>query len=614
MSQNNMNNNEAKRPSAPPMVQKKEEPKAPRKKPSKKLLVIIPVIIAIVAGSVGLAVFLKNNADKPDPIILTDENGIPYTDIEGNTIMVIPETVTQQYTDKNGVTKVTAIYKDVEVTVHVTDGKGAFVTDSNGEKITEIFTVVPTTKNPDAPPVVGTTSVVVTDGTGNTGVDDQGNVLTTIVPITENPFPVAPAEIVWKASLGGTAVDYYSCVESLSDGGYIASLVTNSTDGDLAGFKDLKYRTSYSVLVKYDSEGKVLWQKAIGSKKGVTILTDIVPLADNSFFVIGYGEGIGGVRGKGYYDGVVYKFNANGEEEWHKTFGTSTVDTFNAGTLTSDGGVVVVGAVGNNDKDAAGFGKPELKSAMVIVKYAADGSLVWKNVIGGNTDVLYGVVEGANGDIYAVGNVQSGELAPVLGLTDSILIRFNKDGKVVNTVSVAGENNESFKGIAKCKDGGIAIVGRSNSADSGTTKSMFVSDLAARGGYDSYLIKFNEELSVVFGRALRGQYNDDLTAVVEKEDGSFIVAGSSNSSSRDFKGITTRGGDDMVIASFDSRGSLTWARSFGGTMDESTNAICLAKDGGYIIAGRTQSKDIDMEGIATYVVGKPVGVVVKFPE
>ena len=101
---------------------------------------------------------------------------------------------------------------------------------------------------------------------------------------------------------------------------------------------------------------------------------------------------------------------------------------------------------------------------------------------------------------------------------------------------------------------------------------------------------------------------------MEKDDGSFIVAGSSNSSSRDFKGITTRGGDDMVIASFDSRGSLTWARSFGGTMDESTNAICLAKDGGYIIAGRTQSKDIDMEGIATYVVGKPVGVVVKFPE
>jgi hypothetical protein len=70
----------------------------------------------------------------------------------------------------------------------------------------------------------------------------------------------------------------------------------------------------------------------------------------------------------------------------------------------------------------------------------------------------------------------------------------------------------------------------------------------------------------------------------------------------------------MVIASFDKYGNLSWARSFGGTLNESASAICLAKDNGYVIAGRTLSKDIDMKGIAQYVNGRSVGVIAKFPE
>ena len=104
------------------------------------------------------------------------------------------------------------------------------------------------------------------------------------------------------------------------------------------------------------------------------------------------------------------------------------------------------------------------------------------------------------------------------------------------------------------------------------------------------------------------------TTTIEAEDGSFIAAGASNSSSRDLKGVTTRGGNDIVVVSFNKYGELSWARSFGGTKSESAGAICLADDGGYIVAGRTLSKDIDMKGIAQYVTDKSVGVIVKFPE
>ena len=121
-------------------------------------------------------------------------------------------------------------------------------------------------------------------------------------------------------------------------------------------------------------------------------------------------------------------------------------------------------------------------------------------------------------------------------------------------------------------------------------------------------------MNLSFSKALRGQNNDDLTCVVETENGDLIVAGSSNSATRDFKGVTTRGGDDIVIACFNKFGDLSWVRAFGGTKDESANAICLGADGGYLVAGRTLSRDIDMKGIAQYVTDKSVGVIVKFPE
>lgn len=617
MNENKTNNgsNELNIPTPPPVVPKKENDNSKGK--NKKLFVIIPVIIAIVVAAVTLAVVLKNSDKNKDkelgPVVVTDNNGVPVTDVDGEPITVIPETEVHNITNANGEKKTTVVYKDVTVNVPVTDEKGESVTDKDGEAVTEQIVITPTTQKPGNV-VVGSSAVAITDGQGHTTVDNQGNVLTSVIEITSTPAIVETADIEWKTSLGGTAADYVSSIATLKDGGYITATVTNSTDGDFAKFKDLKYVTPYTVLTKYSKNGDIVWQNALGTKRGLTVITSVVAIDDGGFYATGYGKNVGGETGKGYYDGAVFKFNKKGEEIWNKAFGTSTVDLFNAAALTSDGGVVVVGSVGNNDEDADGFGKPEFESAGAIVKYSSDGSLVWKDIIGGNKDSLTGVTESADGNIYCVGNFYSDEYFKNSGYADSCVLRYTSAGKYVEARSIAGSGNESFSGITACKDGGIAVVGRSNSSDAGTTDSMFVSDLASRGGYDAYIVKYNSDFNLAFARTFRGQNNDDLTCIKEAEDGSFIAAGSSNSSSRDLKGVTTRGGNDIVVVSFTKFGELSWARSFGGTKSESASAICIAEDGGCVVAGKTLSKDIDMKGIAQYVADKTVGVVVKFPK
>ena len=603
-----------KRPSPPPVVSKGNQPKKAKGK-NKKLLIIVAVTIAIIVAAIVVAVVLKNsNKDKNElaPIIVTDTNGVPVTNAEGEVVTVVPETEVHEYTDANGEKKTTVVYKDVTVAVPITNQEGEIETDKKGEVITQQQVIKPTVK-PNGNVVVGTSSVAVTDGQGHTTIDNQGNVLTTVVEITSTPAIVAPAEIEWKTSLGGTASDYVSSIATMSDGSYITSTVTNSIDGDFEKYRELKYATPFTVLTKYSKNGDIIWQNALGSKKGVTIITSLLALENGGFYAVGYGKNIGGVSGKGYYDGAAFKFDDKGEQLWFKTFGTSTVDLFNGATLTNDGGLVAVGSVGNNDKDAKGFGKPAYESAAAIVKFGADGSIVWKDIIGGNKDSLKGVAQSEDGSIFCIGNFYSNEFYTNLGNADGCLLKYSSDGKFLVARPIAGKGIEDFSGITACRDGGVAVVGRSNSSDAGNTDSMFVSNLAARGGYDAYLLKYDADANISFAKAFRGQNDDNLTCIAEKEDGSFIVAGSSNSSSRDLKGITTRGGNDIVIASFSKYGELSWTRSFGGTKNENANSICIADDG-YLVAGRTFSKDIDMKGISTYVTDKSVGVIVKFPE
>lgn len=638
-------------PTPPPVAPKK-------KKNTKKIIIPVAIILAVAVIITAVALIKKGiekqKEDSLNPVIVTDINGVPVTNQNGEPVTVIPQTEIHTYTDTNGSTHTTVVHKEVAVTVPVTNENGEYVTDKNGEVVTEEIKYVPTTKAPDPivigtssvyetdpsgevvtnesgeavtsvveittipatsnSDILGTTAIPMTDGQGNTAVDEDGNVFTTIVELTSNPIAVEPADIEWKASRGGTQSDYISSIAPLKNDGYIAAVVTNSKDGNYKEHSELKYSVPYTVLTKYKKNGDIDWETVVGSKKGMTAITTVVPTDDGGFYAVGYGKNVGGVTGKGYYDGVVYKFDKKGEQEWYKTFGTSTVDLFNGATLTSDGGIIAVGSVGNNDGDAKGFKKPALESAACIVKYSSDGKLLWKNIVGGNQDTFNGVAEASDGNIFVVGDFYSGNLFTALGSSDSAVVKFSPIGEYLDVAPIAGKGIENFPAISACKNGGVVVVGRSNSTDAGSTESFFVADLASRGGYDSYIIKFKNDLSVEFANPFRGQYDDALTSVVEAEDGTFIAAGYSNSSSRDFKGITTRGGDDIVIASFNKFGSLSWARSFGGTKSDSANAICLGSDGGYLVAGKTLSNDIDMKGIAQYVNGKSVGVIVKFPE
>ena len=597
---------------------------------SKTLKILIP-IIAVLLVAIIIAVVLVSGKDRMDPIVVTDENGVPVTDINGDVITVVPETgvyyLTDVFghimTDVSGNQLTTIEYKDVAVQIPVTDMNGVVVTDENGNAVTQNITIKPTAgdknnKTTTSGSNIGTSSVLVTDGKGNTGVDEQGNLITTIVNITEAPtVNIEPAKTEWKNTQGGSAADRYKDVILTSDGCYITTNVSNSKDGDFAKYKELNYKAPYTILTKYNNDGGVVWQKVMGSPNGLFEIVSLSPCKDGSFYAVGFGRAIEDVAIKGYYDGAIYKIDKDGNVQWVKTIGTSTVDLLNDVVTASNGDAIVVGSIGNNDGDAADSGGNKNESKAIIMRYSSSGDLRWKKYAGGNMDTFVGVTEGTDGSIYALGNFYSGKLFPALGKCDSGVIKYSKDGKVLAKTSIAGTGIDEFKGITATSDGGILVCGSSDSADTEETspESFFKNDFVSRGSYDSYMIKYSSDLSMKFVTPVRGQNIDTATSVLELPNGTYIMAGSTNSSTRDFKGVTTRGKKDIFVAGVNKNGTLMWVRSFGGTESDGALALCKGADGGYVVVGETLSNNVDLNNISPYGGnGKTLAVMVKFPE
>ncbi len=164
-------------------------------------------------------------------------------------------------------------------------------------------------------------------------------------------------------------------VKQTEDGGYIIAGVTNRYDGDFW-------------LLKLNAAGSRIWSTIVGGDypdEGRS-----VSLTQDGGYII---AGNTSSYGAGNTDVWVIKTNADGTEEWNRTFGGENDDRSYSIKQTVDGGYIVAGSTNS-------FGSGTFN--MWLVKIDSDGNELWNNLYGGGYSAQDFDVQQTSDDGYIV--------------------------------------------------------------------------------------------------------------------------------------------------------------------------------------------------------------------
>ncbi len=106
-------------------------------------------------------------------------------------------------------------------------------------------------------------------------------------------------------------------------------------------------------------------------------------------------------------------------------------------------------------------------------------------------------------------------------------------------------------------------------------------DSHSYGKYDFMIYKLNENGDMIWSTNLGGNNNDIAFSVQQTSDGGFIVAGLTES--------FTNGKSDFLVYKLSATGEILWRKNYGGSNDDFAISIKEKPWGGYIVAGSSFS-------------------------
>src|SRR5690242_16769384 len=104
---------------------------------------------------------------------------------------------------------------------------------------------------------------------------------------------------------------------------------------------------------------------------------------------------------------------------------------------------------------------------------------------------------------------------------------------------------------------------------------------------------FGQAPSVQWEHSYGGVGSDIATSICKTTDGGYMVAGTTDSQNNgDVTGL--HGIYDFWLCKLDSLGDLVWQKTYGGSGEDYASEIQPTSDGGYVMVGTTKSFDGDV--------------------
>lgn len=156
--------------------------------------------------------------------------------------------------------------------------------------------------------------------------------------------PLPKVDKAWDVIYGSTLEDAFTSVIQTPDGSYIAGGYAASADsGEISAVS--KGGTD-GLLVKTNESGAKIWDLRIGGS-GNDYFTTLINTSDGGFLAAGFTESLPGGdlndQTMGGQDGLIVKFDANGNKLWDQIFGGSGMDRFYSVIEMKNGTIAAAG-------------------------------------------------------------------------------------------------------------------------------------------------------------------------------------------------------------------------------------------------------------------------------
>jgi len=336
----------------------------------------------------------------------------------------------------------------------------------------------------------------------------------------------------------------------------------------------------------------IQWQKSLGGNK-IDEATSIQQTNDGGYIVAGYSISHDGditvYHDTTYYDYWIVKIDSLSNIQWQKSLGGTGADIANSIEQTNDGGYIVAGYSKSNDGDVTGNHFYVIPCVDYwIVKLDSVGNIQWQKSLGGSSSDYAYSIHQTNDGGYIV----AGSTCSTSG--DVTAYFGNMDYWIVKLDSVGNIKwQKSFGGSGNEEAYSIlqTIDGGYIVADGSGSNNGNVT--GNHGGYEDYwILKLDSIGNIQWNKCLGGTINDYAFSIQITNDGGYIVAGYSNSNNGNVTG--NHGAYDCWILKLDTVGNIKWQNSLGGTNSEGAYSIQQTNDGGYVVAGSGSSNDGDI--------------------
>ncbi|MDY6933453.1 MAG: carboxypeptidase-like regulatory domain-containing protein [Spirochaetota bacterium] len=355
---------------------------------------------------------------------------------------------------------------------------------------------------------------------------------------------------------GSTTID---STMTNSDGEYVFAeieagtyIITPSKEGYAFSPDNIEVTVDDEAILDQDFEAVIMitWAESYGGGDE-DYAESIQQTSDGGYIVAGstYSFGAGGS------DFIVLKLDPNGVVEWQNTYGGSSDDAAESIQQTSDGGYIVAGYT-----ESFGAGGQDFW----VIKLDSNGTMDWSQTFGDAGDDYAKSVQQTTDGGYIVAGAKYDIVATFY---DMWVIKLNSDGSLDWDNTYGGSSGDWAHSIQQTSDGGYIVAGNTFSYGAGSS--------------DFYIVKLDVSGVQLWDQIYGGISAEYAESIQQTFDNGYIVTGRTNS----FTAVSF----DYWVIKLDDMGNDEWARIYGGSYYDLAFSVEQTSEGGYIVAGTSNT-------------------------